>query len=290
MEEDEKPKKKSFYQKLKYKFRLIILNETTFEEKFSFSLTGLNVLGAISTIAILLATIVSLIIVFTPLREYIPGYTDVNLRKNALKLALKADSLENIIRINEQYLLNKKSILEGNPISLGQETEIDSARNYKELKPQEYLQDSLLRVYVEKEDKYNLTGTRSKAPSDIRNVFFFPPLQGIITDTFNVSAEHYGIDIVAPKNEAIKAALDGTVIFCGWTAETGHVIHLQHHGNLVSIYKHNSVLLKKPGDLIKAGEVLGFVGNTGELSSGPHLHFELWFNGIPLDPQEYIIF
>jgi murein DD-endopeptidase MepM/ murein hydrolase activator NlpD len=136
-----------------------------------------------------------------------------------------------------------------------------------------------------------LTANETKTSKEsITNFFFFSPLKGLVTNSFDMKEEHYGIDITAQENEAIKATLDGTVIMSAWTSETGYVIQIQHENNLVSVYKHNSALMKKVGQYVKAGEVVAIIGNSGELTSGTHLHFELWYNGNPIDPQEYMVF
>ena len=151
-------------------------------------------------------------------------------------------------------------------------------------------EDSLLRDYVEREDSYSLKATSASSSSSESRLYYFTPLKGTVTNTFNQAEAHFGVDIVAPKNEAIKAALDGTVIFADWTVETGYVIQLQHKNNITSIYKHNSVLLKEVGQRVKAGEAIAIIGNTGKLSSGPHLHFELWKEGKAIDPMQFINF
>ena len=112
----------------------------------------------------------------------------------------------------------------------------------------------------------------------------------MVTHSFNMAEGHYGVDVVAKENEFIKAALDGTVVFAGWTAGDGYVIELQHSNNLMSIYKHNSDLTKNVGDHVKAGEPIAIIGNTGETSSSTHMHFELWYNGTPVNPQDYVLF
>ncbi len=144
---------------------------------------------------------------------------------------------------------------------------------------------------MESQDKYSLAFSESKiGKGSISSFFFFTPVKGIVTASFNSAEEHYGVDIAAKENEPIKAALDGTVLFSGWTSETGNTIQIQHSNNLVSAYKHCSVLMKKAGQYVKAGEVIAVIGNSGEQTSGPHLHFELWYNGTPIDPQEHIVF
>lgn len=285
--QNKKPKK---FEKLKYKYRFVILNDETFEEKFNFRLSRLNVYTALGVGSLLLIALVTILIAFTPLREFIPGYTDVTIRKTGIENTLKLDSLENVLRQKEQYLININRIIQGEPINFNDSLVVDTTINYKNIVNEKIPEDSLLRVMIETEEKYNLFKSAGRTPSSISSLIFFNPLKGIVTEQFNSRKQHFGVDLVAPKNEAIKATLDGTVIFAEWTSETGYVIQLQHSNNLISIYKHNSVLHKKQGDKVKAGDVIAIVGNTGELSSGPHLHFELWYNGIPLNPEEYMLF
>ena len=286
---EEQKEKKKIIRKLKNKYRLVILNDTSFEERFSYRLTPLNLLTLFLTSAVLLVLIVAITIIFTPLREYIPGYTDVNLRKDLTKQVLKSDSLEKELRRNTTYLKNIKLILSGKP-PLPEDSLIDAEPILGEVDPSvKSKEDSILREYVEREDSYSLNVDNEETNSALK-IYFFPPLKGAVTDSYDVKKEHFGIDIVAPKDEAIKATLEGTVIFAEWTVETGYVIQLQHTNNLTSIYKHNSVLLKRTGDIVKAGEAIAIIGNSGELSSGPHLHFELWQNGVSLDPLEYVNF
>ncbi len=285
--QNKKPKK---FEKLKYKYRFVILNDETFEEKFNFRLSRLNVYTALGVGSLLLIALVTILIAFTPLREFIPGYTDVTIRKTGIENTLKLDSLENVLRQKEQYLININRIIQGEPINFNDSLVVDTTINYKNIVNEKIPEDSLLRVMIETEEKYNLFKSAGRTPSSISSLIFFNPLKGIVTEQFNARKQHFGVDLVAPKNEAIKATLDGTVIFAEWTSETGYVIQLQHSNNLISIYKHNSVLHKKQGDKVKAGDVIAIVGNTGELSSGPHLHFELWYNGIPLNPEEYMLF
>ena len=149
----------------------------------------------------------------------------------------------------------------------------------------------MLRDEIESEEQYNLLATdEGDASKGIAAFFFFTPLKGLVTASFDPGKEHYGVDVAAAKNEAVKACLEGTVIIATWTSETGHVIQVQHGNNLVSVYKHNSVLLKKSGDRVNAGEAIAIIGESGELSSGPHLHFELWYEGKPVDPSEFMTF
>lgn len=287
MSSNKKPRK---IDRLKHKYRFVILNDDTFEEKLSFRLSRLNVYTVFGVGSLFLIALVTVLIAFTPLREFIPGYTDVNLRKTGIENTIKIDSLENILRQKEQYLDNINRIIQGEPLIYNDTVVVDSNLNYKNIVNEKIPEDSLLRVMIETEEKYNLFKSAGRTPSSISSLIFFNPIKGIVTEQFNQKKLHFGVDLVAPKNEVIKATLDGTVIFAEWTSETGYVIQIQHSNDLISIYKHNSVLHKKQGDKVKAGDVIAIVGNTGELSSGPHLHFELWYNGIPLNPQEYILF
>ena len=282
-----KPKK---LQRLKHKYRLVILNEDTFEEKMSLRLSQLNVFVIVGISSLVLILMVILLIAFTPLKEFIPGYANVNVRKQGVENFLKSDSIEVVLAENNLYIDNIKHIIQGNPIAFDDKSYIDSTVNYAAIKNEPVEEDSVLRNMIETEEKYNLFNKMGSTPGNISSFIFLQPLKGTVTNRFNIKKQHFGIDVVAPKNEAIKATLDGTVIFAEWTVETGYVIQLQHADNIVSIYKHNSVLHKKVGDHVKAGEVVAIVGNSGELTSGPHLHFELWYNGIPINPEDYMMF
>tara|TARA_Y100001934_G_scaffold260191_1_gene332196 strand:- start:135 stop:1004 length:870 start_codon:yes stop_codon:yes gene_type:complete len=289
MEQPQKNKKR--LEKLRNKYRLVILNDETFEEKASLRLSRLNVIAVGGTILFLLIIITASIIIFTPLREFIPGYTDVNLRKNLITLTLKADSLEKEMQIKDKYITTLQKIIKGETpednISEPKDTTIDIQQVNLGISEK----DSALRAKIEQEEKYNLIAANSKfSNSGLSSFFFFAPIKGTITAEFDPLTKHYGVDIVAPKNEPISATLDGSVIFADWTTETGYTIIIQHQNNLISVYKHNSVLLKNEGDVVQAGEVIAILGNSGEITTGPHLHFELWYNGYPVNPKEYIIF
>ncbi len=270
------------------------MQDDTFEEKFSFRLSPMNVFIAVGVSSIVLIFSTTFIIAFTPLREYIPGYADVNMNKKLRKISYVVDSLENKLELKEQYFANLKKILSGNiqadslPIKPSSPKPTQSITQLYKSR-----EDSLLRGEFENTDDYNLLFTedkKSNAGTSIANYFFFTPLRGIIINHFNLKKEHYGIDIVAKENEAIKATLDGTVVLSSWTLESGYIIGIQHTGNIISIYKHNSVLMKKVGDFVKAGDVIAVIGNSGELTTGPHLHFELWYNGTPVNPKDYLNF
>lgn len=281
--------KKKFSKKLLHKYRLVILNEDTFEERFAIKLTRLNVfvLTSISAIFIIAGTII--LIAFTPLREYIPGYSSTELKKRATELNYKTDSLQQVIAINERYFNSIKRVLTGditeidyNKDSIIKAAELD-AKEFN-LKPSK--EDSLLRAKVEKEDKYSLFESATSKVSFV----LFPPVNGYISEPYNSQNKHYAVDVVVAKDTPVKATADGTVILAEWTTQTGYVIILEHSEGLLSVYKHNSSLTKEQGELVKVGEVIAISGNTGELTTGPHLHFELWSNGYPLDPATFIDF
>lgn len=281
-------KKKRIIKKLKNKYRLVILNDASFEERFSYRLSPLNLLTLLLTFVVLLIILVSVVIIYTPLRESIPGYTDVSLREDLTSMVFRADSLELELQRNSAYLRNIQGALKGElPLSKDSIYNTNQSIIIPENPMLKSKEDSMLREYVEREDSYSLS---ENPENSTKQIYFFAPLKGTITNEFNPGKEHYGIDVVAPKDEAIKATLDGTVVFAEWTVETGYVIQLQHSNNLVSNYKHNSVLLKKVGEEVKAGEAIAIVGNSGELSSGPHLHFELWKDGQALNPADFINF
>tara|TARA_B100000809_G_scaffold266799_1_gene331716 strand:+ start:20563 stop:21426 length:864 start_codon:yes stop_codon:yes gene_type:complete len=285
---ENKNRSKKIKQKLLNKYRLVVLNEDTFEERFTFKLNRLNVFVFSIISALLLITVTTIFIAFTPLREYIPGYSSVSLKKKATQLAYKTDSLQQVIEINEQYYSSIKKVLTGDvaTVDFNKDSIIEAAEmDISELVFIPSKEDSLLREQVLLEDKYNPLITNSEI-----NFVLFPPVKGTISEGFNTKDKHYAVDVVTSKNAPVKATADGTVIFSEWTAQTGYVIIIEHTNNLISVYKHNSVLTKEQGALVKAGEVIAAAGNTGELSTGPHLHFELWSDGYPIDPTNFIDF
>ena len=284
---------KLLLRRIRDQYRLVIMNEETLEERISFKLSRLNVFVAIGLLSIILVLITTYIIAFTPLKEYIPGYTDVTLQRRIYELQLRSDSVAFAMRSQERYLEDLRKVLGGELRDERELAPVDTAktRNYRNIGDKRSPEDSILRSEYESVNKYKLfkTGKNSQGAA-MRNLTFFSPLKGMVSNKFNPLRKHFGTDIVAPRNEVIKSVQDGTVIFAGWTVETGYVIAIQHPGNVISIYKHNSVLLKKEGNIVHAGETVAIIGETGELSSGPHLHLEIWINGIPVNPEDYIVF
>jgi len=285
----QKKDRKKFKNKLLHKYRLVILNEDTFEERFSVKLTRLNVFVLMSFSAILLVAATTVLIAFTPLREYIPGYSSTALKKQATVLNYKTDSLQRVIALNEKYFESIKRVLKGDvkTVAINKDSIIKAAELDMDkiiLIPSK--EDSLLRAKVNKEDKYSLF---ESATSRV-NFVLFPPVNGTISEGYNVEEKHFAIDVVVAKDTPVKAAADGTIILSEWTTQTGYVVIIDHGNGLISVYKHNASLTKSQGDLVKSGEVIAISGNTGELSTGPHLHFELWSDGYPIDPTTFIDF
>lgn len=273
-----------------HKYRLVVMNDDTFEEKVSLKLTPLNLFTLVGSVIILLIVLVTSLIAFTPLREYIPGYADVSMRRQIISLALRADSLEESMASKDYYIENLGNILSGKNVDTTGKSKPPAPGKPGSVPLEPGKHETELRKQIESQDPYSLSHDDGSSRNNISSFFFFSPLKGTVTSSFNMAEEHFGVDIVAPENEAIKAALDGTVILANWTSETGYVIQVQHSNNLISVYKHNSALMKKAGQYVKAGEVIAIIGNSGEHSTGPHLHFELWYNGTPVDPQEYMVF
>lgn len=287
--DENKEHKKKISEKLLDKYRLVILNDDTFEEKLSFNLTRLNVFVVVTVAVILLIALTTVLIAFTGLREYIPGYSSTALKQRAVELAYKTDSLQTVVELNNQYINSIQKVLTGDvkPIEFNRDSLLESQRMELEnidLAP--IKEDTLLREMVAQEDKYNFLETAtSKA-----NYALFPPLKGPLSEGYNLKDRHYGVDIVAAHNAPVKSVADGTVIFAGWTSQTGNVIIVEHSYGLLSVYKHNASLTKEQGERVKKGEVIATAGSTGEFSTGPHLHFELWSEGQPVNPIDFIDF
>ena len=275
---------------LKDKYRLGIYNDTTYEQVFHVRLKGRGVLIAIASSIIILISLTILLIAFTPLREFIPGYPNSDTRREILNNAMKVDSLERVVSSWSAYLDNVTRIVSGdNPQII--EAKVDSTYINRRFEDTRTINDSLLRLEVEKEEQFNLSvNNGDNRPKDIAGLYFFPPLKGVISSHFDMNTDHYGADIVAEPNAFVASTLDGTVIMANWTIETGYVIQVQHQDNIISIYKHNAKLLRQVGDYVKAGDAIAIVGNSGELTTGPHLHFELWYKGVPVNPEQYISF
>lgn len=277
--------------KLRSTYRLLLIDERTYAEKFSIKLNRLNVLLLAFAAFTVHGLFVTVVIVFTPLKQYIPGYSDQATKQNAYRSVVLADSLAVALAHRDLYIDNLRMVLSGElpADSSTLFTPIQEKPTAADLVPQRA--DSLLRARVDRAGAYDVAeGGRPTDRKDLAGLFFFTPLRGVVTTTFDRSQGHFGIDIVTKADAAVKACLEGTVILASWTTDGGHVIQVQHANELVSVYKHNSTLLRKVGDRVKAGEAIAIVGNSGELTTGPHLHFELWSKGEPVDPQAYMVF
>ena len=276
-------------QKLFTKNRLVILNEDTFEEIFSLRLTLMNVFVVATIGTGLIIFVTTYIIAFTPLREFIPGYSSSKLKREATELALKSDSLTFALKKNEAYLASIKKILTGdlefakfNKDSIVAAEAVDVAKI--DMSPTE--EDLKLREQVAQEDKYNLF---KQAESKV-SIVLFPPAKGSITQNYNSKSKHFAVDLALAKNTPIKAIISGTVIFADWTPNSGNVIILRHNNGFISAYKNTASLTKNVGDVVKTGEVIALAGLSGQESSGIHLHFELWKDGYSIDPTQFIDF
>ncbi|GIM57997.1 M23 family metallopeptidase [Capnocytophaga canimorsus] len=290
MEKERETKRKYLKRKLLSKYRLVFMDEETFEEKGSIRLNRLNVFLVSSLFAISMIVLTTLLIIYTPLRQYILGFSEVKLRKEVVKLNFSVDSLESEIAKNNLYLTSVKKVLVGDiqPEKINKDSIFESFKidpQSIDFKPNR--QDSLLRQEVADEECYNVF---EKASYRDKEVLLFAPLRGEISNEFSPENRHYGIDIIAAEGTPVKVVADGTVIFSDWTIETGYVIIVEHKDNLISVYKHNSSLAKRQGNQVRTGEVIATVGNTGELTTGPHLHFELWNNGYAINPLSHIDF
>ena len=274
------------------KYRFSVINDTSFEEVWRVRLTKYNAFLLITFLVVFIIGSTTSLIAFTNLREFIPGYPDVTMRRNILMSAIRLDSLDRELVLRDKYFATLNAIISGNQpveINIRQDTNMD----YKAMDFSTTPEDSALRARVENEGRYNLTLGPSSPGTEtsLAGLHFFPPVKGIISSRFDIATRHFGTDIVTKPKAVVSSALDGTVIFTGWTMETGFVIQVQHPNNIVSVYKHNASLLKETGDLVRAGEAISVVGDSGELyTSGPHLHFEIWYKGSPLDPEKHILF
>ena len=286
-------KKNKLKRKLVSHYRLVISSEDTWEEKFSLRLNRLNVFVVVGVLSIFLIISTITLIAFTPLKEYIPGYDPTKLRKESQNLIFKTDSLETILRKNQAYIDNLSMILSGEIDSLdivpNKTTGIDSQKNLNNNGNNVDFaiskEDSIFRSEIEREDRYNIFGSKNKS-----NFVLVAPISGSITQDYDAKNKHFAIDVAVTEGTPVKAVADGSVIFSEWTSTTGNVIIIEHENHLISVYKHNDSSTKEQGDFVESGEVIATSGSTGELSTGPHLHFELWYNGYPVNPTDYIDF
>ena len=285
---NKKNNNRTWLQNLLNRYRMIVINETTFNEELSFRFSRLNILSIIILLLVFIFTGTFFLVSYTPIKEFIPGYTSTKVRKEAIRNTFLLDSLVTKFQKQDQFIKSIKSALSGkNESDEGLLKEINKNnlepfnREFNRVKA-----DSLLRLEVMQEDKYNLM------PNSKNNVKFmlFSPASGLISEPFNSEIKHFAVDIALAKDTPIKSVAVGTVVLAEWTSDTGYVIVIKHNHGLLSVYKHNSTIEKSQGDIVQAGEVIAFAGNSGELSTGYHLHFELWIDGYPVDPTNFIDF
>ena len=301
--ENEKKRGRKFIEKSRENYRLIVMNNETFEEVGSYQLSPLNIYMAICAIVATVALLVFLLILFTPIKRYIPGYGNIQEHKEALRLTAELNEIKEDLSAQAAYTENIRKILVGDIVEVESQvaaidTNVVEDMHDSLLNVERIREDELLRKEIElNQQLQNRQATASSSnlvlnnqPS-LKQLYFIPPISGgTISEPYGPDNKHYGIDLMAPKNTPIKAIMDGFVFTSDWTLETGNTIGIQHANNLISFYKHNSVLLKESGSQIKAGEAIAIIGNTGTLSTGPHLHFELWHNGKAVNPENFIIF
>ena len=285
----QKKKKKTFWKRVRFKYKLSFYNESTLEEVWSFRVSQLSAFTTFLLIAFFLITVTSLVIIKTPIRNYLPGYLDVEVRNTIIMNSLRADSLEMALNRQVRYLSNLSNILSGT-VTVDSIHRSDSiafmTANYDIPRTEN---EERFAAAFEEEEKYYLT-TINQNQIATEGIFFYKPVNGVISSHYDAERGHFGVDLVAGPRESVLATSDGIVVFTGNDQQYGNVITLQHKNGFISIYKHNEVLLKKIGDRVVAGEAIALVGNTGELSSGPHLHFELWYKGLSVNPEEHIMF
>jgi len=281
--------KRKFIQKLRNPYLVMIIDEETFEEKGQIRITRLKTILVSFLLICISSVFIFTIISYSPLKEYIPGYDSSEIRAKAIQNLFLTDSLIQLYDQNLKYLNSVKKVITED-ISLEEQSALAQTQRSliikDELNTQSVLEDSLLRVFVSQQDKYSPV---SRKEIEL-NTFLFQPVKGQISQPFDRNKSHYAVDIAVEKNTPIKAIADGTVIFSEWTSETGYVIILEHNFGLLSVYKHNSSLNKRQGNSVLSGEVIATAGNTGEYTTGYHLHFELWMDGYPMDPENFFNF
>mgnify|MGYP002777674145 FL=1 len=284
--------KKTLSERLTNKYQMVIRNEENLAEKTSFGFTYAKLM-VIAVIAFVLVFAFSLFLSQTLLaRWFDPRHAQREANQQLYQLAVKMDSLALEVERKDQFIRNFQRILSGDTSDGFADpaqvlTEGSKPLKVGRLNPTE--QDSVFRKEFEQSDLNNVTFTQARY-NELQKTFFFTPLSGLVSDRYDIKKGHFGVDIVAKSNEPVKCIADGTVVLASWTQDSGYVIAVQHTGNLISVYKHNAELLKKVGNFINAGEIISIVGNSGEMTSGPHLHFELWYNGNSLNPEEFVTF
>jgi murein DD-endopeptidase MepM/ murein hydrolase activator NlpD len=284
--------KKTLSSWLTTRYQMIIRNEENFAEKTSVAFTYSKII-LFSVLIFILFLVISLLLVETVLEKWFdPKYEQMVLNQQLYGLALKVDSLAQEVDRKDRFIANFQRVLSGDTSDFKDPAEIlrgesEPLRGPSKLHLEQ--SDSLFRKEFEMNDMSGVTLTKV-SNRELQEAFFFSPISGFVSDHYNAKKGHFGVDVVAKTNEPVKCIADGTVVFSSWTQDFGYVLMIQHSANLISIYKHNAELYKKLGTFVNAGEIISIVGNSGEMTSGPHLHFELWYNGSSLNPEEFVTF
>ena len=279
-----KKQKNNSINKLTRSYKVVVSSEDTFEERLSFSTNKFNVFLVLSLYSIILIAFTISVVFFTQIREMVPGYSSSDLLTQAIYLTKKTDSLEKELELNNTFYKSIENVLSGKTEQIIYKDTLALSNEKDNIDFQAVLtnaEDSILRKYVEEEDKFNLT----KNELVIENKMFVSPVKGQITQKFDPLNNHFALDILVDTGTPVKSILEGKVIFSEWSVDTGHVLIIDHGDDIISVYKHNSKVLKTQNNFVKAGEVIAYSGNQGTLSTGPHLHFELWKNGTPINPE-----
>ena len=288
---------RDWFNRAQEKKRIIILDVDNYEEKRSYTTSKFNVFIILSFFTILLGFLTFALISYSSLKNLIPGYPNPTqqqeIKNKSIIIDQKLTELLSKTEKEKSYINNVMQILNGGiPIN-------EKDTSWKKIKPNANSNtneisssEKSMREKVQNREKFDIDVIPGGALKSevLPELLLFPPIKGEITNKMNISSGHFGVDIIAPKNEAVSSILNGTIIYHNWSPTDGHVVHIQHKKNLISIYKHNSEILKEIGDFVESGEPIAIVGNSGEHSTGPHLHFELWHNGYPLDPEIFINF
>ncbi len=274
------------------KHRLVLVNDETFQEERSFRLTPFNFFALVGSVVVVISLFTTLLMIYTPAGRIVPERSSQHIRKQINEMYLLVDSLEETVHKRDLFISKVKDLVFE---KFEYEDDVEKKQEGKTTQdvPVPEKSDELKELMASVDNEVelgNLIDNTLLGETNVDKMIFIPPLRGIVSDTFAPNRAHYGTDVIAPKGSVIKSTQNGTVIVATWSADTGHMIGIQHENNVISFYKHNSSLLKKAGDVVNAGEGIAIIGNTGEQTNGPHLHFELWFSGQPINPQRYISF
>jgi murein DD-endopeptidase MepM/ murein hydrolase activator NlpD len=284
--------KKTIYDWLSHRLWLIIRDAETLAPRFSIRITGASVLVGFAGLLVL--CFFASFIFYQLVGYFQSGMQSENdIKRQIVSLAMSIDSLSEAIEARDRYINDLKLVMQGETPYNNNVRKDSGNANAVKINPEEVAKinprDSSFRNEFEMEASATRP-VRNAANAQLKSFVFFTPLKGVLLGKFEPQRQHYGVDIVARKNEPIKAVADGTVIISSWTQDSGYTIGIQHKNQLISFYKHNSVLLRKTGETVRAGDIIAIIGNSGELTDGPHLHFELWYNGSPVNPEQYISF